>query len=292
MKIAGIELVHARPVGGGDICRAFDARTTDGVRVFAKALADAPLGFFQAEARGLERLRVDGGPPVPAVRAVGTDGLVLDWLEPGSPSQSAARTFGRALAALHRSGGVRFGVDTAFGADSDGFVATVLLDNSPASDWPRFQAERRLRPALRAASDREVIGATDIRAVEDVIAWLPDLAGPAEPPARLHGDLWAGNLLWAADGQVWLVDAAGAHDGHRETDLAMLALFGAPMLDTIMAAYDEVFPRAPGWQSRVALHQIHPMLIHAVLFGSGSGSGSGYGARAGDAARAALSGRH
>ena len=212
MKIAGVELVDARSVSGGDICRAFDARTTDGVRVFAKALADAPLGFFQAEARGLERLRVDGGPPVPAVRAVRTDGLVLDWLEPGSPSQSAARTFGRALAALHRSGGVRFGVDTAFGADSDGFVATVLLDNSPACDWPRFQAERRLRPALRAAADREVIGATDIRAVEDVIARLPDLAGLAEPPARLHGDLWAGNVLWAADGQVWLVDAAGAHE--------------------------------------------------------------------------------
>ena len=114
----------------------------------------APPGFFEAEARGLDRLRVAGGPPVPQVRAVGADGLVLDWVEPGAPSASAAQAFGRSLAALHRSGGIRVRCRARVG-----FVATVALDNTPAADWPTFAAERRLGPALQLASDRGAIGA-------------------------------------------------------------------------------------------------------------------------------------
>jgi fructosamine-3-kinase len=220
MRVAGIELVDPRRLGGGDICRAFRATTTDGRPVFAKTLAEAPLGFFEAEAHGLERLHVEGGPKVAAVQAVAADGLVLDWIEPGSPTRSAALRFGGSLAALHASGG------ETFGAETTGFVATVRLDNSPTADWLTFQAERRIRPALRAARDRGRIDAADAASVEGVIEALAQLAGPHEAPARCHGDLWAGNVAWGADGEVWLVDAAAAHYGHRETDLAMLALFG------------------------------------------------------------------
>ncbi len=85
-------------------------------------------------------------------------------------------------------------------------------------------------------------------------------------------------MLWAADGRGWLVDPS-AYGGHRETDLAMLALFGAPGLDRLLAAYDEAFPLAAGWRDRVGLHQVHPLLVHAVLFGGG------YAARAVTAAR-------
>src|SRR5436305_1394897 len=89
-------------------------------------------------------------------------------------------------------------------------------------------------------------------------AWRATADGRPEPPERLHGDRWSGNLLWGGDGRVWLVDAAAAHGGHRETDLAMLALFGAPHLDVIRAAYAEVAPLADGWQQRIPLHQVHP----------------------------------
>ncbi|MGK8486610.1 fructosamine kinase family protein [Nocardia asiatica] len=94
-----------------------------------------------------------------------------------------------------------------------------------------------------------------------------DLAGPAEPPARVHGDLWSGNILWTRE-RAMLVDPA-AHAGHRETDLAMLALFGAPHLDRIRAAYHETSPLADGWRDRTPLHQLHPLLVHVVLFGAG-----------------------
>jgi fructosamine-3-kinase len=95
--------------------------------------------------------------------------------------------------------------------------------------------------------------------------------GVPEPPARLHGDLWSGNVLWAADGRVWVIDPA-AHGGHRESDLAMLALFGAPQLERIIGAYEEVAPLAEGWRERVPLHQAWPLLVHAALFGGGYGT--------------------
>ncbi len=123
--------------------------------------------------------------------------------------------------------------------------------------------------------------------MERVVGGLDALAGPAEPAAFVHGDLWSGNVLWsdrkgAGRGRAYLVDAAAAHCGHRETDLAMLALFGAPYLDRVLGAYDEAAPLAAGWRGRVPLHQLHPVLVHAVLFGGS------YGAQAGALARAAL----
>jgi fructosamine-3-kinase len=73
-------------------------------------------------------------------------------------------------------------------------------------------------------------------------------------------------VLWSG-GRAWLIDPA-AQGGHRETDLAMLALFGAPYLDRIVACYQEIAPLAAGWRARVPLHQLHPLLVHVCLFGA------------------------
>jgi fructosamine-3-kinase len=226
------------------------------VSLFVKKRAGAPADFFTAEAAGLDFIRVPGGPPVPAVHVADAQELVLDRIPAGPPDKDAAGEFGRRLAALHKAG-----ADT-FGAPAPGYIGPLPLDNTPADDWPTFYAERRLLPFLVGLD-------SDLQAaVTRVIDHLPGLAGPPEPPARIHGDLWSGNVIWAADGQVWLVDAAAAHGGHRETDLAMLALFGAPFLDDIVASYEEATPLAAGWRDRVPLHQLHPLLVHAQLFGT------------------------
>jgi fructosamine-3-kinase len=138
-------------------------------------------------------------------------------------------------------------------------------------------------PYLKVARDRDHITDGDAAAVEEVIEQIDEYAGPPEPPSRIHGDLWSGNIVWAAEGPAYLVDPA-AHGGHRETDLAMLALFGAPHLSRLLEAYDEAAVLADGWRERQPLHQLHPLLVHAILFGGS------YGSRAGAAARSLLDG--
>ena len=211
---------------------------------------------------------------MPEVLGCDESTLVLSWLQAESPDRAAAERFGRDLAAVHASGADRFG------APWPGFIASLPLDNAMEDAWPAWYARRRIEPFLRRAVDNGALSAADVRVVETVLARVGDLAGPAQPPARIHGDCWSGNVIWSR-GRGWLVDPA-AHGGHRETDLAMLALFGAPYLDRIVAAYTEAAPLADGWRARVPLHQLHPLLVHVCLFGSG------YRAAALDAARAAV----
>jgi fructosamine-3-kinase len=266
--------VATTPLTGGDICVTTRLRLSDGRSAFVKARPHAPADFFSTEASGLQWLGAAGGAPVPAVLAVAEDCLILSWVEPSRSTAEAAERFGRALATTHAAGA------PFYGASHDGYIGTAPLPNAPTETWPAFWAERRVEPYLRSARNRGALSDSDAGAVERVLSRIEELAGPAEPVSRIHGDLWSGNVVWSADA-AHLVDPA-AHGGHRESDLAMLALFGAPQLSRILAAYDEAAPLAEGLQARVPLHQLHPLLVHAALFGGS------YGARAGAAARAAL----
>jgi fructosamine-3-kinase len=265
--------IRETPVPGGDTCRAQRLTLDDGTDLFTKTRAGAPADFFEAEAAGLRWLAETATVAVPEVISVTASRLVLTWIEPGPATRESTDELGRSLAGLHRSGA------PSFGAPWIGYVGALALDNTPADTWPAFYAEQRVRPYLRHAVDHGRIDPADAQAVDRVLHRLDELAGPAEPPARLHGDLWGGNVLTSRGGRAHLVDPA-AHGGHRETDLAMLALFGTPYLDRLLNAYREISPLADGWQDRVGLHQLHPLLVHAALFGGS------YGSRAGAAARA------
>lgn len=275
-ELLGTAVVATTPVAGGDICTATRLRLSDGSSALVKTKPHAPADFFPTEARGLTWLgAADDGPGVPAVLAAEPDCLILSWVETGRPTLEAAESFGRGLATLHAAGA------PGFGAEQDGYIGTLPMPNRSAPTWPEFFATRRVLPYLKLARDRGAVTDRDAESVEAVVHRIVDLAGPPEPPARLHGDLWSGNVLWGLDGRGWLVDPA-AYGGHRETDLAMLALFGLPNLQRVLDAYDEAYPLAEGWRDRVALHQLFPLLVHAALFGGG------YGARAGEAARSLL----
>ena len=258
--LLGTAVAATTPVAGGDICTATRLRLSDGRSALVKTRPHAPADFFRTEARGLQWLGAASGVPVPEVLAAEEDCLILQWVEPGRPSPEAAAAFGRMLAELHASGA------TEFGAGEDGFIGTLPLPNKPADTWPEFFAVRRILPYLKLAADRGHIDEDGVNAVEAVVRRIVDLAGPTEPPARIHGDLWSGNIVWNAERQAVLVDPA-AHGGHRETDLAMLGLFGLPQLARVQAAYVEVTPLADGWEERQPLHQLFPLLVHAAMFG-------------------------
>ncbi|MGH8867510.1 MAG: fructosamine kinase family protein [Actinomycetes bacterium] len=273
--LLGTEVEDTRPVGGGSICDASRVTAADGRAFFVKTLRHGPADLFAVEASGLGGLDDAGGCPLPRVEAVAEDVLVLEWVEPGAPSPEAAERFGRELARTHQAGAPMFGWAR------DGYIGPLPLPNAPAVDWPDFYASRRVLPYLRQAVDAGVLAADEVGPVETVCGQLLEIAGPTEQPARVHGDLWSGNVLWSSEGPAYLVDPA-CHGGHRETDLAMLALFGLPYLDRVLAAYDEAYPLADGWRARVPLHQLHPLLVHTVLFGGG------YAGQAVHAAREAL----
>ncbi|MCW3028152.1 MAG: fructosamine kinase family protein [Solirubrobacterales bacterium] len=252
----------ATRVGGGDINEAFRVVLADGREAFVKTRPDAAPGEYAAEAAGLAWLAEPGALRTPAVLEVGEDYLALEWVPHGQLDGVGVQELGSGLAATHGAGAESFG---ATGQLASAGFGSLRLPNEPTEDWPRFYAERRLRPLAGIARDRAALSSAGIEAVERVCDRMPELAGPPEPPARLHGDLWSGNVMADADGRPWLIDPS-AYGGHREVDLAMLRLFGAPS-DRVFAAYGEVAPLAQGWQERVELYQLLPLLVHALLFG-------------------------
>jgi fructosamine-3-kinase len=278
-RAAGIEVTGGSRASGGSINEAWALELAGGERAFVKTRADAAPGEYATEAAGLRWLADADAVALPGVLAVGDgDGprfLALEWIDPGRLDAAGAEALGRGLAALHAAGAADFGAPPPGApAPADAVaplrIGELSLPNDPAPDWPSFYAERRLAPLVALCLGRGTLSASGARAVERVCERIGGLAGPAEPPARLHGDLWGGNVLAGADGRARLIDPA-AYGGHREVDMAMLRLFGAPS-ERVFAAYDEAAPPAEGQSERVELWQLFPLLVHAALFGGSYGA--------------------
>jgi len=251
-----------RRVAGGDVNEALRAELADGRVVFVKHRDGAPAGFYATEAAGLRWL-AEGPLAVAEVIGIHDDFLALAWVEGAARAPGFDAALGRGLAELHGLGAERFGAERTF-------IGPLAMPDEPADDWPAFYGSQRLAPLLGMAVDAGALPGGAAQRFERVIDRLDDLCGPSEPPARLHGDLWSGDVMAGPDGAPCLVDPA-AYGGHREIDLAMLTLFGAPGAD-FWVAYEEVAPLADGHEDRVALYQLLPLLVHAVLFGGHYGA--------------------
>jgi fructosamine-3-kinase len=263
----GLRVVGARRVGGGCINEGWQVELDGGRRAFVKTRAEVAPGEYEAEAAALGWLAEPDAVRVPAVLGVSERVLALEWIDEGSLSGAGAEELGRGLAKLHAAGAEEFGGGAPLR------IGRLELPNEPLADWPSFYADRRLRPLVAQAG----LSTAGAAAVERVCDRIAELAGPPEPPARLHGDLWSGNVLAGADGGAWLIDPI-AYGGHREVDLAMLRLFGAPSA-RIFDAYQEAAPLADGHEGRVGLWQLFPLLVHAVLFGGHYGASAERAAR-------------
>lgn len=265
----GTTVAASRLLGGGDVARSYRVELADGRTVFAKSHDRPPPGFFLTEAAGLRWLREAGAIGVPEVLAA-ADGngpgepgptavLVLPWIAESRRAAPDEVAFGRSLARLHAAGA------PSFGREDRRPTGSRSLPNDPAPTWTEFYAERRLLPLVRMAHSAGAVDAGVLAGVERIAANLERFGAHDEPPARLHGDLWAGNRVVDEAGRSWLIDPA-AHGGHREFDLAMMRLFGG-FGPAAFSAYAEVSPLADGWERRVPLHQLAPLLVHAVKFG-------------------------
>lgn len=268
-EVLGGTVAQVESVSGGDINDAYRVWLSAGGvdrQIFVKTHDNAPARMFSCEADGLawlaeaDALRV---PRVLAVRDRDSDGpsfLALEFIRPGGRARDFDEYLGRGLAGLHAHGADGFGLHT-----GDNFIATLAQDNRPMHSWPAFYASRRLQPLCARAVDAGVAPAAWIHQFERLADRLPTILGPDEPPARLHGDLWSGNVHTDERGMPVIIDPA-VYGGHREIDLAMLALFGG-MNARILAAYHERYPLAPGYEERTLLYQLYPLLVHVNLFG-------------------------
>jgi fructosamine-3-kinase len=256
-------IVGVRSVGGGDSSQAWRVEldrigAAGAAVVFVKT--DVVADLLLAEADGLGRLRRSGAVRVPTVISLGQGDaggfLVLEWIEPGRPVPAHDEELGRSLAALHRQTAPRFGLDR------DNFLGRRPQPNRWCDSWVELYGAYRLAPMARLARDAGVLSPELARGVDRLIGRLADLVGPPEPPALVHGDLWAGNAIADASGRPWLVDPA-VYYGHREVDLAMMRLFGGFDRD-VFAAYADAYPLADGADERLPLHQLYPLLVHTL----------------------------
>jgi fructosamine-3-kinase len=260
----GGEVMASRPIAGGDINQAYEITLASGRRLFAKTNERSPRGMFAAEARGLGWLDEANVLRIPKVVAVSPADdtqqfLVLELIAPAPPARDFDERLGRGLAALHRTGAPGFGLD------HDNFIGRLPQENAPAATWVDFFRTRRLEAQLRQAVDGGLATGRMRRGFDRLFAELDDLVGPPASPARLHGDLWGGNLLCDDRGAPCLIDPA-VYGGHREIDLAMMRLFGGFGV-RVFAAYEEAWPLADGHRDRVTLYQLYPLMVHVNLFG-------------------------
>lgn len=296
---AAVRLERAVPVGGGSINQAYRLETTAGP-FFLKVREDAPPAFFCREADGLRRLR-EAGAQVPEVVAVsdqadpgtganrgdgatssddqyrqdagrdagpkghGASFLILEWMPRGSWTPSRMRELGRQLALVHRK------TEEAYGLEVDNFIGLLPQSNRRSADWPDFYREQRLGVQWRFALKMGRIAPSSLRAkrlerlLERLDEWLP-----ARPPASvLHGDLWSGNVMPAADGRNLLIDPA-VYAGHREVDLAFSEYFGGFSRE-FYEGYEEVYPLNSAYEDRKPLYQLYYILVHLNLFGEAYG---------------------
>ncbi len=266
------EPTHVQRVGGGMINQA--VRVVVGQdQYFVKWKADAPPLFFQTEARGLGALHAAGVLRVPQVIGWGEASahrpayLILEWIETAAVEPRVfAANFGHALGALHRI------TSPAYGLDHDNYIGELPQSNTPSGNWIDFYRERRIGVQMEVAREQGLLPARREALLRQVMDRLADLLdGVTLTPSLLHGDLWSGNFLMAADNQPVVIDPA-VYNGHREVEIAFTELFGG-FPSGFLAAYREAYPLDPGYEHRRSLYQLYPLLVHLNIFGESYGSG-------------------
>ncbi len=248
-----LRILGNSPISGGCINHSHKLETTAG-NLFVKFNSTARYpALFEEEARGLLILQEAKAIHVPEVILTGDHQafsfIVLEFLESGIERDDYWENAGMQLAKLHKVSAKNFGLD------HDNYIGSIPQSNHRHDDWISFFLEERIL----------AIGSDIVSPYRDKLERTLHEKIPLEVPSLLHGDLWNGNIMCGVEGTACFFDPA-IYFGHREMDLAMTRLFGG-FAPVFYKAYHSAFPLREGFNERVDLYNLYPLLVHVKLFG-------------------------
>lgn len=256
-----IELRSYRIIAGGSYNQAVCLETEKGL-FLVKTNTETATDIFEKEFKGLDRLRKHTSLKIPQPIGLGKmhhlNYLLMEWIPEGNSGKNYWEELARGIAQLHGTTSDRFGLW------EDNYISVLPQVNKEFDNWPEFLIENRIEKMLAKALSRRLIDDAFLKRIRKIYQRLP-LLFPDEKPALLHGDLWSGNVLATESGQPCLIDPA-VYFGHREMDLAFSKLFGG-FSDHFYLSYNEFYPIEPGFEERVDLYNLYPLLVHLNLFG-------------------------
>jgi fructosamine-3-kinase len=257
-----ISINHITSVAGGSINRVY-CLMASGLKYLVKINnQNAFPVMFTTEKEGLEIIAGTQTIGVPKVILQGDyeddSFLVLEWIDVKRASPKGSALLGEQLAQMHRH------TTEKFGSIADNYMGSLPQSNKSHHTWAEFFIEERLKPMVQLALNKHLINNNDINQFENFYESLPGLFNE-ERPSLIHGDLWGGNYLLGLNDIPYLIDPAISY-GHREFDIAMTTLFGG-FSNEFYEAYNSTFPLTKGWQQRLDLWNLYPLLVHLNLFG-------------------------
>lgn len=259
-KILGETCIEKYPVGGGCVAKTFQVNTEAGNSYFVKTGMHNPKALL-CEANGLKALAETGTIHIPKVFFVNEAFLVLEYVQQGTQAPNFFENFGKQLALLHKK------TATEFGFFEDNYIGNTPQINTWTTYWETFYSEHRLRYQLDLLNLQGLLTkplSVFYSNLEEIVVEV--FTGSEEPPALLHGDLWAGNYMTNSEGKVCIFDPA-VYYGHREAELAMTRLFGG-FSTAFYESYQNTYPLKKDWKKRESLYRLYHILNHVNLFGS------------------------
>lgn len=254
----GYDWQNEESVSGGDSCANLICRHPSGESVFVKYMEAAPVNFFECESEGLAYLSQISNVRTPKVYAYGASYLVLEYICPNQHVPDFWEQLGQQLASIHN-----FTRDQ-YGFVNDNYCGLTHQVNTPTENGAAFFAEHRLLSLAEKAFDRGLLAIGDLQAIESLCLQLDSIV-PDQKASLLHGDLWSGNVHVSELGRPVLIDPA-VYFGWAEIDIAMTRLFGG-FDKRFYDAYIEARPLEKGWEGRIDLYNLYPLLNHLLLFG-------------------------
>ncbi len=257
------KMLESRLQGGGSINNALVIYSTH--KSFFLKFSSRPHSarMFETEKTGLETLRLNGSFKTPEVLGTGSlddkSFLLLEYIEPGNPDRNFFSKLGKALARLHQQ------ENETFGFHEDNFIGSLPQTNKTEKSWPEFFMKHRIQALGKKALSSGLLNETEFEKLNALGSHLQNICPPVKP-SLLHGDLWAGNFLCSKTQEPVLIDPA-VYYGNREADLAMSKLFGGFQTE-FYTAYQNEFPMDEGWEERLEIWNLYPLLVHLLLFGS------------------------